>query len=244
MQKPDLLPLTDADWQQTPLTSQALIVAVWSEVQQLRSEVASLRDQVNQTSHNSSRPPSSDPPSVPTRQRRGSGRPPGAQPGHEGHGRRLLSVEQVDVVVPVKPGTCGSCGHALAGDDPHPHRHQVSELPPAAADDEYTHPGRHGRPQPGALSLFLPARLVGLVDVCLSRTGGTDQQRSGTGLAPWRVVAQKQFRHLQRSGEPFCGAGNDGGYHLAATEAGCAGLPHPCGSGRHPGTAGPFAVAH
>jgi len=129
MQKPDLLPLTDADWQQTPLTSQALIVAMWSEVQQLRSEVASLREQVNQTSHNSSRPPSSDPPSVAARKRPGSGRPPGGQPGHEGHGRRLLPVEQVDVVVPVKPDTCVSCDHALEGDDPPPHRHQVSEIP-------------------------------------------------------------------------------------------------------------------
>ena len=58
MQKPDLLPLSDADWQQTPLTSQALIVAMWSEVPQFRAEVASLREQVDQTSHNSSRPPS------------------------------------------------------------------------------------------------------------------------------------------------------------------------------------------
>jgi hypothetical protein len=57
MQKPDLLPLTDGDWQQTPLASQALIVALWNEVQQLRSEVASLGEQVNQTSNNSSRPP-------------------------------------------------------------------------------------------------------------------------------------------------------------------------------------------
>ena len=130
MQKPDQLPLSDTDWQQTPLASQALIVAMWSELQQLRTEVASLREQVNQTSYNSSRPPSSDPPAVPARKRRGSGRSPGAQPGHEGHGRHLLPVEQVDAVVPVKPFTCASCGQALEGEDPHPHRHQVSEIPP------------------------------------------------------------------------------------------------------------------
>jgi len=130
MQKPSQLPLSDTDWQQTPLASQALIIAMWNELQQLRAEVASLREQVNQSSHNSSRPPSSDPPSVPARKRRGSGRPPGGQPGHEGRGRRLLPVEQVDVVVPVKPDTCASCGHPLVGDDPHPQRHQVSEIPP------------------------------------------------------------------------------------------------------------------
>jgi transposase len=41
-----------------------------------------------------------------------------------------LPVAQVDVVVPVKPTTCASCGHPLVGEDPHPHRHQVSEIPP------------------------------------------------------------------------------------------------------------------
>ena len=134
MEKPAKLPLSDADWQQTPLASQALIVALWNEVQLLRAEVASLRDQIQQTSRNSSRPPSSDPPSVPPRKRRGSGRSPGGQPGHKGHGRRLLPVEQVDQVVPIKPHICPSCGSDLVGKDPHPQRHQVTELPPVRAD--------------------------------------------------------------------------------------------------------------
>ena len=90
MEKPATLPLTDADWQQTPITVQALIVALWDEVQQLRSEVVSLREQVQQTSHNSSRPPSSDLPSTPARKRGGSGRSAGGQPGHKGWGRTLL----------------------------------------------------------------------------------------------------------------------------------------------------------
>ena len=133
MEKPATLPLTDADWQQTPITVQALIVALWDEVQQLRSEVVSLREQVQQTSHNSSRPPSSDPPSTPARKRGGSGRSAGGQPGHKGRGRTLLPIEQVDHVIALKPSTCTSCGGILAGDDAHPQRHQVTEVPPVRA---------------------------------------------------------------------------------------------------------------
>ena len=133
MEKPATLPLTDADWQQTPITVQALIVALWDEVQQLRSEVVSLREQVQQTSHNSSRPPTSDPPSTPARKRGGSGRSAGGQPGHKGRGRTLLPIEQVDHVIALKPSTCTSCGGILAGDDAHPQRHQVTEVPPVRA---------------------------------------------------------------------------------------------------------------
>ncbi len=133
MEKPATLPLTDADWQQTPIAAQALMVALWDEVQQLRADVASLREQVQQTSHNSSRPPSSDPPSTPARKRGGSGRSPGGQPGHKGRGRTLLPIEQVDDVVALKPSTCASCGETLWGDDAHPQRHQVTEVPPVRA---------------------------------------------------------------------------------------------------------------
>ena len=37
--------------------------------------------------------------------RRSSGRSPGGQPGHEGHGRSWVPVEQVDERIPVKPST-------------------------------------------------------------------------------------------------------------------------------------------
>ena len=39
-------------------------------------------------------------------------------------------MERVDAVVPIKPSCCGHCGHALAGKDPHPQRHQVIDIPP------------------------------------------------------------------------------------------------------------------
>jgi len=41
----------------------------------------------------------------------------------------LRPVEQVDRVVEVKPEACRFCGAALQGEDAHPARHQVAELP-------------------------------------------------------------------------------------------------------------------
>ena len=67
------------------------------------------------------------------RKRRSSGRSPGGQPGHQGHGRTLLPVDQVDGVVPIKPINCRHCRQALCGDDAHPQRHQVVEVPPVRA---------------------------------------------------------------------------------------------------------------
>lgn len=87
--------------------------------------------QVRQTSRNSSRPPSSDPPSArpPRPARPPSGRAPGGQPGHPGQHRPLVPVAQVAAVVPLKPTQCVRCGALLAGEDPCPLRHQVTELP-------------------------------------------------------------------------------------------------------------------
>ena len=133
MDKPTALSISDADWQQTPVSVQGVMVSLWAEVKQLRCEVGKLREQVEKTSRNSSRPPSSDPPSVEKPARRPSGRPRGGQPGHEGHGRRWLPVEQVDEVVPVKPSGCRSCGADLSGEAAHPFRHQVTEIPPVRA---------------------------------------------------------------------------------------------------------------
>jgi len=69
-----------------------------------------LEERVNQTSRNSSKPPSSDPPSVVRPSRLPSGRKAGGQPGHVGHGRELKCVEQVDHLIELKPTACAQCG--------------------------------------------------------------------------------------------------------------------------------------
>jgi transposase len=139
-------PLSPAVWERIPPEAQAYIRALEARVgaleetvlrlqaaiQQLEATVHQVREQLQQNSRTSSRPPSSDPPQVLGQRprREPSGRRPGGQAGHEGQTRALLPVEEVDAVVPVKPERCPRCQHPLLGADPQPQRHQVTEIPP------------------------------------------------------------------------------------------------------------------
>ena len=149
MEKPPQIPISDSDWHSTPVAVQALVVTLLQGlervghleqvVEQQAARIASLETELarrqgrgsrgakastsesgSQTSRRSGKP-------------RASGRSPGGQPGHEGHGRSLVSVEQVDELVPVRPSTCQGCGQPLTGDDPHPRRHQEVVIPPVRA---------------------------------------------------------------------------------------------------------------
>jgi transposase len=105
------------------------------ELKILRQEVAELRERLGQNSQNSSKPPSSDPPSAPrSGKREPTGRKAGGQPGHRGHGRKLMSVEQVDQIIELRPVNCQQCGSLLLGDDPRPARRQISDLPQMKAE--------------------------------------------------------------------------------------------------------------
>jgi len=101
--------------------------------------IAELEERLNRNSTNSSRPPSSDPPSVKRRPPTPpSGKKRGGQSGHSRHARPLVPPEQLRQVIDCKPPGCRRCGDALAGDDPEPLRHQVTELPPVLpVVDEY-----------------------------------------------------------------------------------------------------------
>jgi transposase len=46
----------------------------------------------------------------------------------------LVPPEQIKEAIPVKPSACRNCGQALHGEDPHPLRHQVAEIPPVRAE--------------------------------------------------------------------------------------------------------------
>ena len=107
------------DWAATPVAVRVLVLSLLAAVERL-----------NKSSRNSSKPPSSDPPNTPPRRkRRPSGRKPGGQKGHTGHGRSFKPPEQVDRMVDLKPVCCSECGSLLLGEDSRPVRHQVSELP-------------------------------------------------------------------------------------------------------------------
>jgi transposase len=100
----------------------------------LQEQLVKARAQAGQTSANSSKPPSTDPPGAPVRpRRRRSGRKPGGQPGHAAQRRALLPPERVSQVVALKPTHCRRCGRALQGEDAAPVRHQVIELPQVQA---------------------------------------------------------------------------------------------------------------
>lgn len=128
-------------WAAFPAAAQGLIVALANQARRvaaLEAEVRELRARLGQTSSNSSRPPSSDPPWTKRRPPTGpGGRRPGGQPGHAGHFRVLAPPERVDTVVDHWPARCAGCleplaagaaGSAAAGTTDYV-PHQVTELP-------------------------------------------------------------------------------------------------------------------
>jgi transposase len=106
----------------------ALVERLAARVAELEAELARLK----RNSTNSSKPPSSDPPAVTRPTRAPTGKKRGGQPGHQGHQRELLPIEQVDNVVPLVPERCGCCGKSgcLMPAATPPVRSQVIEIPP------------------------------------------------------------------------------------------------------------------
>jgi transposase len=110
-----------------------LLEEMRATIERQTARIEELERQVNQNSHNSHKPPSSDGPGtfrrgqLPAREK---GRKRGGQTGHEGHHRGLLPSEEVDERVEVRPSTCEHCGADLVGSDPAPERQQKVEIPP------------------------------------------------------------------------------------------------------------------
>src|SRR3989442_15813112 len=106
----------------------APLVVLWGEVVALRADNAALRVEnarlvarveelearLAQTSANSSRPPSYDPPGAPRPPRPPpSGRARGGQPGHTAHVRLLVPGDEVAQVIEHYPAASGRCGGPL-----------------------------------------------------------------------------------------------------------------------------------
>jgi transposase len=104
----------------------ARIAALEAEVAALKAQVAELLARLGQTSQNSSKPPSSDPPGAVRPPKEPTGRARGGQPGHKQHKRERLEPDKVVAVIPER---CGRCHRRLRGRDPNPRVHQVVELP-------------------------------------------------------------------------------------------------------------------
>jgi transposase len=91
--------------------------------------IAELEARLKQNSTNSSKPPSTDAPGTKGRNRQGSKRKAGGQPGHKRHLRELVPSEKADHVHVIRPQICMHCRAALQGSDEQPLRHQVTEIP-------------------------------------------------------------------------------------------------------------------
>lgn len=132
----ETMPFTAEEWAQTPERVQGFVLSILHRLQELESEVAGLKEQLNCNSQNSSQPPSTDrvDPKGSKPASGGEKRKPGGQPGHAKNERELLPMEQVKAVIAVKPEQCRKCGYQLAGEDNRPRRHQVTELPPIQAE--------------------------------------------------------------------------------------------------------------
>lgn len=119
---------------------QERLEALEAENRALREQLAVSGERLARDSHNSSKPPSSDPPAARARRRT---RPPsprtrGGQPGHPFHPRHLAPPEACRSVIDCTPSACRHCGHELTGRDPNPLRHQVADIPKVVPErDEY-----------------------------------------------------------------------------------------------------------
>ena len=125
---PNDLGISEADWQQTPESVRTVV----RSVDELRSELAKIKEQLNLDSDTSSKPPSSDKPRR-NREKKGelpSSKKRGAQPGHKGRRRQPKPPNEVHEFRVHKPEACRHCGEALSGEDANPHRWQVTEIPP------------------------------------------------------------------------------------------------------------------
>ena len=92
-----------------------ICLMLFDKIEELTVRVAELEAQVKANSRNSSKPPSSDGLSKPNAKSLGeaSGRRPGGQQGHKGHGLKI--EREPDEVVKIEPMACPRCGFSFGG---------------------------------------------------------------------------------------------------------------------------------
>ncbi len=117
---------------------QVQVTMLQEQVRALQEENTELRARLNRNSHNSSRPPSSDPPTAPKRPARPTkGRSRGGQKGHPGRHRAMIPADRVDHFRDHWPATCPHCQHDLTvirTETTPPQRQQVWEIPSVRAE--------------------------------------------------------------------------------------------------------------
>lgn len=124
--------ITFERWWSTPHFVRIAFLALEDYVEELEAKVNELKARLKLNSSNSSLPPSTDNPrAIKERKKpKSSGRKKGGQPGHSGHSRNILPVEEVDSVIDYFPKKCDHCGNILLVDHESKNfvRHQVQEI--------------------------------------------------------------------------------------------------------------------
>ena len=179
-------PITPEQIAALPPEFQTLLRAVIDHYERriaaLEAEVATLK----KTPRNSSLPPSTEHPHAkPPRNKKGSKKKPGGQPGHPKHERPLLPTEQCQVVIALKPENCRRCGETLAGKDPQPLRHQVWEIP--EIKPEVTEYQRH--------RLTCPCCRT---SICAELPAGVPHSQAGPRLVALTALLMGCFRQSKR----------------------------------------------
>jgi transposase len=151
----------------------------------LIAENQALKEKLSTNSNNSSKPPSQDP-FRNTRKRKSTGKKPGGQPGHPGHKRTLIPVDQVSEMVDLIPESCSSCGCADFDETPISIEcRQVVELPviEAAVTQYNIHTsrcckcGQHCRPNiPKEAERGFGPRLMGFLTMLTGEAGVTKRK--------------------------------------------------------------------
>lgn len=137
--------ISQVDWEKTPESVKRLVGNLIGQIEplvgrieqlerqygELKAENQLLREQVNQSSQNSSKPPSQDmSKGFKAKQQKKSGKKQGAQPGQVGHERPLYPIEQCQRIEQHYPDECIYCGESLNGEDANPYRIQIVEILP------------------------------------------------------------------------------------------------------------------
>jgi transposase len=185
--------IPNSDWEKTPPSVKELVEKLGQRINTKEKELAEkeaqnqeLLEKINQTSKNSSSPPSVDPLNAEKpRKKKKSGKKRGGQPGHKGHSRFFYDASECQEVFNHHPETCSCCGEKLSGVDGSPYRHQIVEIPPI---------------QP----IIIEHRLHQLMcDSCGALTRAAlpvDVNKSGYGMRVVALVAVLSglYRHSQR----------------------------------------------
>jgi hypothetical protein len=129
--------ISDSDWGQTPDSVKHFLLGRIEQLErqseELKAENAMLREQIQRNSQNSSKPPSQDlGKGFKPKEKKGKGKPRGAQGGHEGHEQAFYPVEACETVEDYYPEHCIECHAVLQGKDPNPYRVQNIEIPVVA----------------------------------------------------------------------------------------------------------------